>query len=333
VDPKDWSIFAGVQLFSHLRPDQLVEAHKWARSALPPRDRIEVGVVHSPDPVTEFAGGLVSQLMNRSSDDAADQLEILAVEIDTPHLRSQAQTIRAGTWTPYPLDELKDLLANDRHRPIETEEQLAAAVVAALHVIQEQLNAKAPVRRNFWDLVPASQPSGEGKERAKKKPVYRPRGENEASDQLKLLLERELGQMVVLHREVQVQPRLGGQPGQRTDLLVTVIGPNGRVHCTVEVKGSWNDEVGTALPGQLVDRYLQGSEGRTGIYLVLHFVRDPSWDSEDARRRRRFDEAKTCDLLHTQAAEAADRATVHPFILRIALDLNTPDDDANQRPE
>jgi hypothetical protein len=300
---------AGQRLFSNLRPAQLADIYRWATSALPSPERHEPGVIYTPDPLAEFAGGIVAHLTNHGSADAAEQLAILASETDNPYLRSRAKVVRAGAWTPYPLDELRELLANDQRRHIETAEQLAEAVLTALRSIQDRLNRDAPTRRNFWDRIDSGS--------------YRPRIENEATDQLKLLLEQELGAMVLLHREVEIEPRIGHQSGQDTDLLIAVVGPDGAVYCTVEVKCSWNPEVRTGLTEQLVDRYLQGSEGQTGIFLVLHFVESEQWVASGPRKRHAFDHAMVKELLDTQASAAADRATVHPFILRIALELNT----------
>ena len=57
------------------------------------------------------------------------------------------------------------------------------------------------------------------------------------------------------------------------------------VYVLVEVKGSWHDDVTTAIETQLADRYLSGSRGNSGIYLVA-YPHSEKWSEVDRRRTR-----------------------------------------------
>ena len=59
--------------------------------------------------------------------------------------------------------------------------------------------------------------------------------------------------------------------GNTTDLLVSRSdsqAPGGTAHIVIEVKGSWNSEIYSALKDQLAQRYLDGVTRRYGVYLV-----------------------------------------------------------------
>jgi hypothetical protein len=160
--------------------------------------------------------------------------------------------------------------------------------------------------------------------------MYLPRSEPEVSDFLRIDLRHRLKQVAFVDREVEIQPRLGGQEGQRTDLIVSVTAraPSGLVRLVLEVKCSWNDEVAKALESQLVGDYLHGPEGRTGVYLVVEFAGE-AWDEGDPRRKRSlaYDGKRTqVEAVLERAVEASRRQgfDVRLCFLRVELERRDP---------
>jgi hypothetical protein len=83
----------------------------------------------------------------------------------------------------------------------------------------------------------------------------------------------------VVGRELILQVGIGGgAAGLRTDIDVVANATSGtdravqQVRAVIEVKGSWNPEVLTALHDQLVAQYLEPHAIRYGLYLVGDFT-------------------------------------------------------------
>jgi hypothetical protein len=94
---------------------------------------------------------------------------------------------------------------------------------------------------------------------------------------------------LIVNREVQIRRGGGRGSGQSTDIHVDTVVPGAtsgtyeRIYVIVEVKGSWHQELLSAMQTQLRDRYLKDNRCRNGIYLVGWFA-GPSWDSTDYRK-------------------------------------------------
>lgn len=79
--------------------------------------------------------------------------------------------------------------------------------------------------------------------------------------------------------------------GDKTDVLVQYIDRdrNGqevrRLAVVVEIKGSFHNEVRTAMQTQLAERYLRDYEADRGVYVVCWFNCD-KWDDRDAAYKR-----------------------------------------------
>ena len=97
------------------------------------------------------------------------------------------------------------------------------------------------------------------------------------SDHLCRYLSLVIGKETVINREVQIRPKLykDGQPGSRTDLWIQAADETGNslTYC-VEVKGSWNTTVRTAMKDQLIDKYLSGGTASGGMLLLGWFACD-----------------------------------------------------------
>jgi hypothetical protein len=93
------------------------------------------------------------------------------------------------------------------------------------------------------------------------------------------------------------------------------------ISAIIEVKGSWNRELETAMRTQLKDRYLQNNHCKHGLYLVGWFNCD-QWDEQDYRKRDvpnlTLDEAK--QKFSTQASELSlNSAHIEAFLLNTSF--------------
>jgi hypothetical protein len=95
---------------------------------------------------------------------------------------------------------------------------------------------------------------------------YRPKYELSFTDNVKRFLDRDLRQYTISsNREVE------NRPGNETDILVTYVDRNTRgrevcrYHVVIEARGSWHDELFTAIESQLANRYLVNYETDRGF--------------------------------------------------------------------
>ena len=126
---------------------------------------------------------------------------------------------------------------------------------------------------------------------------FRPVDEEGFSDEIQFCLEQAKEQRLFVGREVQYkklgrgEAAAGLESGARIDIEVTVLSklvPESALKAIIEVKGSWNKELVTAMGDQLLKDYLQPKyhiefQGVCGIYLIAWFQCEV-WDSEDTRK-------------------------------------------------
>src|SRR5207249_10482055 len=109
----------------------------------------------------------------------------------------------------------------------------------------------------------------------------------------------------IVNREVQIRRNKPAGIGERTDLRIDA--PNsdsGTVTVVIEVKTAWNNEVTSALPTQLVNRYMTDIGTTAGIFLVL-WANAESWPGFSSTPPKAYsgNRATLTDLLHQQASE------------------------------
>lgn len=223
-------------------------------------------------------------LQNRGTVEACRQIERLAVEL--PELQdtlkwtlyqAQAET-RRKTWVAPNPQHVLNLTARRTTRLVQNGDQLLDVLVESLERLGAKLQGETPAAFALWNEVKGS---------------YTPKDEERLSDQVKLHLEADLTERgVVVNREVVIRRGTGGtRPGERTDIHVDAVVPTSTteqyetVAAIIEVKGCWNQELDTAMETQLVERYLQDTACRHGLYLVGWFNCE-QWDNEDKRKRR-----------------------------------------------
>jgi hypothetical protein len=255
-----------------------------------------------------FKGSIVEFLVREGSIDALSALRSVVDGCMRPEevrwrLRDAERSVRARSY-PWPTPkEVLDILDDaPRRRLVRTGGELLSAVSGSLDQLQAALHDETPAIRDLWDKQEGDR--------------WRPIAEEELSDYVKRFLDQNLAKSgVIVNREVVVRSRLGkaGGPGQRTDVHVNVrlLDSGEEITNVIEVKGSWNPELLTAMEHQLAERYLSEKSYYHGVYLVFTFD-CPQWDEEDKRREiaKKRETGDLVELLEKQARGLAASAGI-----------------------
>lgn len=196
---------------------------------------------------------------------------------------------RTAAWERVPFPLLEELAARAGTRLVRSADDLLDVVEHAFAAIQTRLTGATPESHLLWNTDSMT-----------------PKGEDEMSDYLANKLKDQLeGRRVVVNREVQVRrAKRTGRPRQ-ADIQVDAIIDDDVVTLPIEVKGSWHDEVDTALKAQLADQYM-ADLGTYGVYVVM-FPDMESWGGTGSRRARaaRRDRTNLMARLESAASELA----------------------------
>ncbi len=166
-----------------------------------------------------------------------------------------------SAWRKASIAELRDLAEQHQRRLVRSSEELADLIAESLEEFESDLQGEAGIARNLWDETRPGH--------------WEHKNEEHFSDNLRAHLARHLGGRIAgAHREPQIRPPSNDVPGARGDLVVTAhVGEGNRAaQVFIEVKGSWNRKVDTAMKSQLADRYVARTEGTAGIYVVGWFA-------------------------------------------------------------
>ncbi|WP_441432862.1 NACHT domain-containing protein [Arthrobacter sp. 2RAF22] len=177
---------------------------------------------------------------------------------------------RQNEWKPIELDLLARLGSNDHTRIVRNLEELRESVLETLAEIQERLIGDTPESHLLWDTR-----------------VMQPKSEDEVCDYLlQKFRDRLTNRRVVINREVQVRRNAPSGIPERTDILIEAPG-GGRapLRVVIETKGAWNEGLDTAIPDQLIGRYLHDFPLAHGIYVVL-WPDVGSWSTHNGTRDR-----------------------------------------------
>ena len=273
------------------------------------------GVMRGFDSVGHLRDGIPSYLAGLGTEAAVTALsELIAGHPQFDYLAYDLslaeRAMRIATWSPLSPKEVLALADQPNLKLVTSPADLCEVLVAALQKFNASLHgAQTPVR-DLWD-------------RQKGKDIYRPIDENALSDVITRFLRTELGSSgIFANREVEVTRVPGAPVGQRTDILINAVRRRSEserfdpLAAVVETKGCWNDELFTALEGQLFKNYMTPLRAQVGIYLVGWFETD-KWDPED-NRRKRVRKLPICDVqaqLDQQAAALPQGFIVRPIIL------------------
>jgi hypothetical protein len=273
-------------------------------------------------------------------------------------LGKSQEAARRGTWERLAPRQLLDYIQDERKRIVRTGEELLEVLIASLERLERRLaREETPAVIELWNevsLTPrfvrgvlgrlvaearegsvlkqpceaalAALPENPGRERLLYV-SYTPKDENRLSDYVKRHLQSELvDQGIVVNREAEVER------GAETDIKVDLVPMDQdapateRLTAVVEVKGSWNRELYTALDSQLVDRYLVRTGTRFGVYLVGWFNCD-AWDPSDYRKAdapRESMEAAEQRLDAQAQAASQDARLVRVFVMDCGYRTSQP---------
>ena len=271
------------------------------------------------DSVVHLRDGVLDVLVHRGTPEAVAAMR--AVMGSLPELRWLAfrlleadQLMRQRTWTPLTTREVLRLADTPDARLVQSAEQLADILVAALRKYEGELHgAQTPVNA-LWN-------------RQLRGKLMWPKEEDVLSDHVKLFLQRELVERaIVLNREVEIGRVPGAPVGSRTDIRVDAVrkpsdGPFESITAVIETKGCWNRDLMTAVETQLHDDYLTRLGAPVGIYLVGWFDK-AKWDPADTRRARTPDWDAAEAQLHLDAE--ATRLTGRFLVRAVVLDCRAP---------
>jgi hypothetical protein len=251
----------------------------------PDSDPWHVGV-YSPSPRDEaghWRSSAFNALVERRTPAAVEFLRRMAVaspERDwLMHYYLTASAAMVGDhWRGTPPRVLLTLAERREARRVESGRQLLDVVTESLRRLEHELQGELREVDLLWERW-------SGRQR------QRPRNEEALSNHVARHLRRDLAQRnVVIGRELVVQTGVvGAVRGDRTDLDVHATTDRGAdtasstVRAIVEVKGSWNRDLYSAMEHQLVARYLDPLGIQHGMYLIGYFTCS-SWDPADHRR-------------------------------------------------
>ncbi len=203
------------------------------------------------------------------------------------------------------------VVADAQRRILRTPDQLLDLVLESLGRLQEHLTVDGAVA-DLWSEWK------EGREE-----FFRPKLELSFADYVKRFLDQDLARYTIVNnREVE------NRRGNETDILVEYMdrdegGRPQRLAVVVQAKGSWHDEVLSAMETQLAGRYLVDYQANRGVYLVGWFQCD-RWDSRRPERSRPAGHTLTSlrQFLTDQAQELSDeRRRMEAVVLDAAWPL------------
>lgn len=263
-----------------------------------------------------FRHSLVQRMASQGTGDALTALEQLQHEHPTHDslrvaLAECVSRFRERTWTPLTTSEFAGFVSCRDARIVKSDEQLLGVVTEALEVYQSRMHAETPSVGDLWNYRADNN-----------KKTYWPKDEEDLSDHLARFLRDRLRAMIV-NREVEIRPGDADRLGEEPDLLVQAIGKSesrGPFQVAVEVKGSWNVGVETAIETQLRNRYLSLGNLHCGIYVVGWFE-CANWDPSDKARHAACRRHTRDGLRATLEATASGLETDGRRVRAVVLDL------------
>lgn len=281
-----------------LSSDEIAELYIWLTEQFPPEEDPEFDYAHPVGPREALGHSrdrLLSELIQRASHQALDATERIAARfperVGLRNVMLQArESYRRNSWQPIQPATLLTLLGDPEKRLVRDGDELLEVLSESMDRLQEVLQGETPEAPLLWE-------------------IGRPKPEPQLTDYLKNRLEQQLtGRGIVANREVEVRRSPGAGIGERTDVHVDAATgfPSGNVDsltAIIEVKGSWHDDLLTALRGQLFAQYMLPAGVRQGIYVVFWFGVD-EWDDSDGRRAKatRKDRREVQERLEGEAA-------------------------------
>ena len=219
---------------------------------------------------------------------------------------------------PVAASALWELRRSRDQRLVRTEAELLQLVVTALQRFETELHGETGAIETLWDRQRPERLRGDTRRQSE----WIPKDENSLSDTLVRALRQSLrGLSPSIAREPEIRrPIVGAAKGQRTDIDISVVLHDPRakqLRVVVEVKGSWHPDVETAMPSQLVKRYLRQNGLSTGLYLVGYFA-SPRWSGAQATKSAKL--GSLDELRRRLAAQASAHSLGQITLTSMVLD-------------
>lgn len=276
----------------------------------PAEDPLIPDQVYSPTrrhDVSRFRDGMIGRLKNLATPDAIKELDrICEAYPDSSWLiRAKADACK-NLWrqerTRLSFAESIWLLSDADVSVVRNSRELMNVVEEALQrFAHEAQHGSPPLVTFLWDEKQS-----------------KPFSEQRLSDFLKFYLEREWrGGQLIINREVEIRNLHDFGIGERTDLFIQAVSPDGNAHqpnpCVViEVKPDNKAKPEKDIPDQLVGKYLDGESRTYGIYMVGWFGKSRRTISELSEK------ADQCALENTR-----DKIKVNSIVLNLCHPLST----------
>jgi hypothetical protein len=306
-----------------LSDKQVADLHLRIATLYPPNSDVWHVGVFSPDArdnLSHWRSQLLRVLVSRKTNSAVDQLERIArARPETEWLARMWLEARASLrderWGGTDPRELMRLVERGELRLIESGLDLVSLVVDSLARFQDDLRGELRAVVGLWN----ESLSGNT-----------PKGEEHLANAIARHLRQDLrDRQVVIGRELILQIGvLGGAKGKRTDIDIVATGrPNTnrtaeKLRLVIEVKGSWNPSVLTAMKDQLVDRYLDPHRIQNGLFVVGRYD-CPLW-RKGAKRARSARLGSVDALSTTLSAQAAAVTNAIRLVGAMVLDTSLP---------
>jgi hypothetical protein len=301
-----------------LEEEQIAALYVWTEHQYPHSQDPQHQGTFNPgvrDDIASWKWNLLNQIQDLGTVKACEQMQGIVHEFPDLNfleriLMEVRHKTRQNTWrAPEPQDVLK-LTQGQNNRLVQNGEQLLEVLIESLKRLQQKLQGETPQAFTLWDKQASSS-------------TWQPKDENHFSDYVKDFLDNDLRQRkVMVNREVEFRRgtgrRSGGQPGERLDIKVEVFSPGRdreqtKITAIIEVKGCWNEGLNSDMQDQLVNRYLEESQCRHGLYLIGWYF-CPQWDEEHYQKKNA--------LRYTQEFRDIDTAQGHFDEQALALSQN-----------
>jgi hypothetical protein len=314
-----------------LEEEQIAALYIWIQHQYPhSQDPQHQGAFNhtTRDNIAFWRGSLLNQLRDRGTVRACEEIQRIVNEFpDLSFLKGilteAKHKTRQNTWrAPEPQDVLK-LTRGQHNRLVQNGEQLIEVLIESLKRLQQKLQGGNTQAFTLWDEQASSK-------------TWQPKDENHFSDYVKDFLDEDLRlHKFIVNREVEFRRgtghRGGGQPGERLDIKVEVFSPGHdreltKITAIIEVKGCWNEGLNSAMQDQLLNRYLEESQCRHGLYLIGWYF-CPQWDEDHYQKKdalrftRSFSDLSSAQIHFDEQAAALsqDGKYVRAFVMNTAL--------------
>lgn len=293
----------GSNILRNLNELQLADLYMWMMKNFPPEKYFqpEGGYTVTPQiSIGEWRDSVIRSLMEKGTPEACRQIDRVASALPNykwikEYTLLQARRIALQkSWQPPKIESIFTVVENHELRLVNTPDELMDIILDSLARYETKLQKQSqPQAIYLWNENKVSETKNGKKETVT---YYSPKDEGRLSDNIADYLRQDLRDRgIVVDREVEIER------GSKTDIHISVFSRDKRGRptdinkVTIEVKGSWNDEIGTAMEAQLVKRYLSGADCSRGIYLIGWFQCD-KWNDPSAREITRRKKAQKTSI-------------------------------------